>query len=415
MRRQVFHNDMAGINLEIFSVSQINKYIKGLMDGDGILRDVTVSGEISNFKRHSSGHYYFSVKDQGSALSAAMFKWQNRTLTFMPENGMRVLVHGRISVYEPSGQYQIIADSIRPDGVGALYEQYERLKRALENKGYFDPSRKKQIPQFPGRIAVITSPTGAAIRDILNILGRRYPLAAVDVYPSEVQGENAPAMLASALYAANRNADCDVIIIGRGGGSMEDLWAFNSVDVIKAIIDSEIPVISAVGHETDFTLSDFVADLRAPTPSAAAELAVPDSAGVLGYLDDYRSKTAAALERKIIAGEAKIAAVMNMQCMKNPMTFTENKSRQLDEVISRMESAINERLHSCESDLRETASKLVALNPLAVLARGYSVAYMDGVPLKSVKSLAEGDRIKIRFTDGSADCRVEKTSLEEIQ
>lgn len=406
---------MAGINLEIFSVSQINKYIKGLMDGDGILRDVTVSGEISNFKRHSSGHYYFSVKDQGSALSAAMFKWQNRTLTFMPENGMRVLVHGRISVYEPSGQYQIIADSIRPDGVGALYEQYERLKRALENKGYFDPSRKKQIPQFPGRIAVITSPTGAAIRDILNILGRRYPLAAVDVYPSEVQGENAPAMLASALYAANRNADCDVIIIGRGGGSMEDLWAFNSVDVIKAIIDSEIPVISAVGHETDFTLSDFVADLRAPTPSAAAELAVPDSAGVLGYLDDYRSKTAAALERKIIAGEAKIAAVMNMQCMKNPMTFTENKSRQLDEVISRMESAINERLHSCESDLRETASKLVALNPLAVLARGYSVAYMDGVPLKSVKSLAEGDRIKIRFTDGSADCRVEKTSLEEIQ
>ena len=401
--------------MEIFSVSQINKYIKGLMDGDGILRDVTVSGEISNFKRHSSGHYYFSVKDQGSALSAAMFKWQNRTLTFMPENGMRVLVHGRISVYEPSGQYQIIADSIRPDGVGALYEQYERLKRALENKGYFDPSRKKQIPQFPGRIAVITSPTGAAIRDILNILGRRYPLAAVDVYPSEVQGENAPAMLASALYAANRNADCDVIIIGRGGGSMEDLWAFNSVDVIKAIIDSEIPVISAVGHETDFTLSDFVADLRAPTPSAAAELAVPDSAGVLGYLDDYRSKTAAALERKIIAGEAKIAAVMNMQCMKNPMTFTENKSRQLDEVISRMESAINERLHSCESDLRETASKLVALNPLAVLARGYSVAYMDGVPLKSVKSLAEGDRIKIRFTDGSADCRVEKTSLEEIQ
>lgn len=406
---------MAGINLEIFSVSQINKYIKGLMDGDGILRDVTVSGEISNFKRHSSGHYYFSVKDQGSALSAAMFKWQNRTLTFMPENGMRVLVHGRISVYEPSGQYQIIADSIRPDGVGALYEQYERLKRALENKGYFDPSRKKQIPQFPGRIAVITSPTGAAIRDILNILGRRYPLAAVDVYPSEVQGENAPAMLASALYAANRNADCDVIIIGRGGGSMEDLWAFNSVDVIKAIIDSEIPVISAVGHETDFTLSDFVADLRAPTPSAAAELAVPDSAGVLGYLGNYRSKTAAALERKIIAGEAKIAAVMNMQCMKNPMTFTENKSRQLDEVISRMESAVNERLHSCESDLRETASKLVALNPLAVLARGYSVAYMEDVPLKSVKSLAEGDRIKIRFTDGSADCRVEKTSLEEIQ
>ena len=239
--------------MEVFSVSQINKYIKGLMDGDGILRDVTVSGEISNFKRHSSGHYYFSVKDQGSALSAAMFKWQNRTLTFLPENGMRVLVHGRISVYEPSGQYQIIADSIQPDGVGALYEQYERIKAALERKGYLDPSRKKPIPQFPRKIAVITSPTGAAVRDILNILGRRYPLAEIDLYPSEVQGENAPAMLAAALYAANRNADCDVVIIGRGGGSMEDLWAFNSVEVIKAIIDSQIPVISAVGHETDFS------------------------------------------------------------------------------------------------------------------------------------------------------------------
>ena len=222
--------------MEVYSVSQINRYIKGLMDGDGLLRDVTVSGEISNFKRHSSGHYYFSIKDQGSALSAAMFKWANRSLNFLPENGMRVLVHGRISVYEPSGQYQIIADSIQPDGVGALYEQYERLKRALERKGYLDPSRKKPIPQFPRKIAVITSPTGAAIRDILNILGRRFPLAPVDVYPSEVQGENAPAMLASALYAANRNADCDVIIIGRGGGSMEDLWAFNSVDVIKAVI-----------------------------------------------------------------------------------------------------------------------------------------------------------------------------------
>ena len=271
---------MVVIKLEILSVSQINKYIKGLMDRDELLRDVTVSGEISNFKRHSSGHYYFSVKDEGASISAAMFKWQNRTLRFVPENGMRVLIHGKITVYEPSGQYQIIADSIQPDGIGALYEQYERLKKLLESKGYFDPARKKPIPPFPRRIAVITSPTGAAIRDILNILGRRWPLAAVDVYPSEVQGENAPRMLSAALKAADRDSRCDVAIIGRGGGSMEDLWAFNSVEVIRAIIDAEIPVISAVGHETDFTLSDFVADLRAPTPSAAAELAVPDAAGV---------------------------------------------------------------------------------------------------------------------------------------
>ena len=406
---------MAGIILDIFSVSQINKYIKGLMDGDGILRDVTVSGEISNFKRHSSGHYYFSIKDQGSALSAAMFKWQNRTLTFLPENGMKVLVHGRISVYEPSGQYQIIADSIRPDGVGALYEQYERLRRALERKGYLDPSRKKPIPQFPRKIAVITSPTGAAIRDILNILGRRYPLAEVDVYPSEVQGENAPAMLAAALYAANRNADCDVIITGRGGGSMEDLWAFNSVDVIKAIIDSEIPVISAVGHETDFTLSDFVADLRAPTPSAAAELAVPDSAAVLGYLANFRAKTTAAMENRIKMYETRVASVMNTQCMKNPFIFTEDKTRQLDEVLSRINVSVNEKLHSCESDLRETASRLAALNPLAVLARGYAVAYRDGSPVHSVSGVGIGDMIKIQFTDGSAECRVEKTNSEGIK
>lgn len=385
------------------------------MDADGVLRDVTVSGEISNFKRHGSGHYYFSVKDAGSAISAAMFKWQNRTLTFLPENGMRVLVHGRISVYEPSGQYQIIADSIKPDGVGALYEQYERLKRALENKGYLDPSHKKPIPQFPRKIAVITSPTGAAIRDILNILGRRFPLAEVDVYPSEVQGENAPAMLAQAMYAANRSADCDVIIIGRGGGSMEDLWAFNSVDVIKSIIDSQIPVISAVGHETDFTLSDFVADLRAPTPSAAAELAVPDGAGVLGYLSHYKVRTTAAMERIIAAGEARVSSVMNWQCMKNPLTFAENKNRQLDELTARMEKAVTERLNSCESDLREVASKLTALNPMAVLARGYSVAYKNESPLHSVAQLSEGDTVKIRFTDGIADCRVEKTSLEEVK
>ena len=402
--------------MEIYSVSQINRHIKGLMDGDVLLRDVTVSGEISNFKRHSSGHYYFSVKDRDSAIAAAMFKWQNRTLNFLPENGMKVLVHGRISVYEPSGQYQIIADSIRPDGVGALYEQYERIRRALERKGYLDPARKKPLPPFPRRIAVITSPTGAAIRDILNILGRRWQLAPVDVYPSEVQGENAPAMLAAALYAANRRADCDVIIIGRGGGSMEDLWAFNSVDVIKAIIDSEIPVISAVGHETDTTLSDLVADLRAPTPSAAAELAVPDSAGVMNYLAHFRAKTTAALENRLAMNESRITSVMNLPCMRNPLAFTENRSRALDELTTRMGNAMTRALDTRESDLRAVASKLTALNPLAVLARGYSVVYKDRTPLVSAASVCVGDALTIRFADGSARCRVEqvdKNAMEE--
>ena len=383
------------------------------MDTDELLRDVTISGEISNFKRHSSGHYYFSVKDEGATISAAMFKWQNRTLRFVPENGMRVLVHGKISVYEPSGQYQIIADSIRPDGTGALYEQYERMKRALESKGYFDPARKKPIPQFPRRIAVVTSPTGAAIRDILNILGRRWPLAAVDVYPSEVQGENAPRMLSAALKAANRDAHCDVVIIGRGGGSMEDLWAFNSIEVIGAIIDSEIPVISAVGHETDFTLSDFVADLRAPTPSAAAELAVPDSAGAIHYLHTFMARTTALMDSKISMGESRVASVMNLPCMKNPMAFTENKSRQLDEAVTRIQNSIDSILNNCESGLREIASKLHALSPLAVLARGYSVTYKNGVPVRSAGELSRGDLIRIRFNDGCADCRAEKIVTED--
>ena len=399
--------------MEVLSVSQINQYIKKLMDGDTLLRDVTISGEISNFKRHSSGHCYFSIKDEGAAISAAMFRWQNRSLTFVPENGMRVLVHGRISVYEPSGQYQIIADSIRPDGVGALYEQYERLKNALEKKGYFDPARKKPLPQFPRRIAVITSPTGAAIRDILNILSRRWPLAEVDVFPSEVQGENAPRMLAAALNAVNRQRRCDVVIIGRGGGSMEDLWAFNSIEVINAIIQSDIPVISAVGHETDFTLSDFVADLRAPTPSAAAELAVPDSAGVMNYLNGFMARTASMMESRISIGEARVASVMSRQCMRNPMTFAENKSRQLDEAVSRMDNALLAKLASCESDLRETASRLAALNPLAVLARGYSVTYRNDVPVRSAGEIAPGDLISVRFNDGRADCRVEKTTTED--
>lgn len=401
--------------MEVVSVSQINKYIKSLMDHDTLLSDVTVMGEISNFKRHSSGHYYFSVKDTGATISAAMFKWQNRTLKFMPENGMRVLVHGRISVYEPSGQYQIIADSIEPDGVGALYEAYEKLKRQLEEQGWFAPERKKPLPQFPQKIAVITSPTGAAIRDILNILGRRYPLAKVEIFSSEVQGENAPAALARALRAVNQRADSDVIIIGRGGGSMEDLWAFNSMEVVSAVAASSIPVISAVGHETDFTLCDFVADMRAPTPSAAAELAVPDSAGVLGYLRQFEAKSKAAMERKITLGEARVTAVMHLSCMKNPLGFTEKKSRQLDELTSRLQSAMKDKLQFCDTALRENASRLAALSPLAVLGRGYAVVYKEQSPVNSVTAVTEGDEISIRLSDGAAQCRVEKVTREVVE
>lgn len=401
--------------MEILSVSQVNKYIKTMMDNDMLLSDITVTGEISNFKRHSSGHYYFSVKDSGATISAAMFKWQNRTLKFMPENGIRVLVHGRISVYEPSGQYQIIADSIEPDGIGAMYEAYEKLRHELERKGYFDQSLKKPLPQFPQKIAVITSQTGAAIRDILNILGRRYPLAGVELYPSAVQGNSAPFELATALEAVNRDGECDVIIIGRGGGSIEDLWAFNSIEVVNAVVASRIPVISAVGHETDFTLCDFVADMRAPTPSAAAELVVPDCAAVLECLHRFGAKSRASLERRIQIDEARLASVMNMNCMKNPVHFTEGKTRQLDELMSRINSAVNDKINSCDVRLRETASRLVELNPLAVLGRGYSVVYKEKNPVGSVEMISEGDKIELRLRDGTAECVVESITREVVE
>ncbi len=401
--------------MEILSVSQVNKYIKTMMDSDMLLSDITVTGEISNFKRHNSGHYYFSVKDSGATISAAMFKWQNRNLKFMPENGMRVLVHGKISVYEPSGQYQIIADSIEPDGIGALYAAYEKLRLKLKNAGYFDESRKKPLPQFPRKVGVITSPTGAAIRDILNILGRRYPLAEVIICPSAVQGESAPAELSAAMDAMNVANACDVIIIGRGGGSIEDLWAFNSIDVIMAVANSAIPVISAVGHETDFTLCDFVADMRAPTPSAAAELAVPDSTAVRNYLHQFQAKSKNALERIIKSAENRVSSVMQLHCMKNPMNVIETKARQLDDMWSAINSSQSDILNSCELKLCENASRLAALNPMAVLGRGYSVVYKAKVPIVSAVALNEGDAIEIQLSDGIAECEVKSVKKQSMK
>ncbi len=397
--------------MEILSVGQVNKYIKTLMDSDMLLSDITVIGEISNFKRHSSGHYYFSIKDENAAMSAVMFKWQNRSLKFLPENGMRVLVHGKITVYEPSGQYQIIADSIEPDGIGALYASYEKLRLKLANAGYFDQSRKKPLPQFPNRVGVITSPTGAAVRDILNILGRRYPLAEIILHPSAVQGESAPAELTEAIDSMNRESICDVIILGRGGGSIEDLWAFNSIDVVMAVASSHIPIISAVGHETDFTLCDFAADMRAPTPSAAAELAVPDSAAIMNYLTSFNSKSRAAAEQKLKNSEARLNAVKSMSVMKNPLNSLLIREEALGGLCSSVNAAESRLLDSCEARLRESVSRLSALNPMSVLARGYSIAYGESNrPLTSVKAVSAGDNIKIRFFDGIAECSV--TSIE---
>ena len=266
------------------TVSQVNTYLKGLIEDDVLMSSVWVKGEISNFKHHSSGHMYMTLKDSGGTLKAVMFKGNTFRLKFMPEDGMMVLAHGRISVYEQGGQYQLYIDALEPDGVGALYIAYEQLKKRLETEGYFDESHKKEIPLLPKKVAVITSPTGAAVRDIINVMSRRCPICDICVYPVLVQGEGAAEDIAKAIEMVNANGDCDTIIAGRGGGSIEDLWAFNEEVVARAIYNSSVPVISAVGHETDFTIADFVSDLRAPTPSAAAELATPSVVDIKGYI-----------------------------------------------------------------------------------------------------------------------------------
>jgi len=286
------------MNENLLTVTELNGRIKSLIDNDPLLMQVAVAGELSNYKIYPSGHHYFTLKDAESSIRCVMFKGSADKLKFAPQSGMKVIAHGRVSVFERDGQYQLYIDDMIPDGFGALNIAYEQLKEELRAAGLFDESRKKRIPRFPKRIGIVTSPTGAAIRDMINILGRRYPLAEILLYPALVQGEDAPADIIKGIKHFNTNEDVDVIIIGRGGGSIEDLWAFNSKELAYVISESQKPIISAVGHETDFTISDFVADLRAPTPSAAAELAVPNSADAIAWFDACRKRMTAAVNKK---------------------------------------------------------------------------------------------------------------------
>ena len=387
---------------KILTVSQLNYYIKSALDNDSNLQMLLLQGEISNLTDHySSGHIYFSLKDEKSVVKAVMFSYAAKNLRFKPQNGMKVLVRGRVSVYEPSGQYQVYVEDMQPDGIGALSMQFEQLKEKLSKEGLFDKEHKKPIPQFPQTIGIITSPTGAAVRDIFNILGRRYPSADVVMAPVLVQGENAASQLKDAINKFSDNAIADVIIIGRGGGSIEDLWAFNDEELARAIYNCKTPVISAVGHETDFTICDFVSDLRAPTPSAAAELAVPDSAELLMSLSSQRQYIDTLIDKKIIDLKKLLDNNTRLISAYSPQLLLDEYQKSTDNLAKRFIKAGENILNDNFKNLQNLGAKLSALNPIAVLMRGYSFTTdADNNTISSVNDVNSGDALSIRVTDG---------------
>lgn len=393
-------------NRDPFSVSELNNYIKSIFENNRTLTSVSVRGEISNFTNHRSGHLYFSIKDADGQIRAVMFRSRAASLKFLPESGMKVIIHGSVTVYPRDGSYQIYVSSMQPDGIGALYLAYEQMKARLAEEGLFDDIYKKPIPEYPSRIGVITSPTGAAVRDIINVTGRRFPMAEIYVYPALVQGEGAEESLIRALDYLDRSRLCDVIIIGRGGGSIEDLWAFNSERLARRIFDAEVPVISAVGHETDFTICDFVADMRAPTPSAAAEIAVPDRRELMMRLDSYYERLSSALVAKVSRAKDRLEYLKNTAIAHSPENIIKTKREQLSRYSEISEMIINSRLERSRERLALAAEKANALSPLSILSRGYSIAECDGKVLRSVNELSVGDEFDLIMSDGVIGAKV---------
>lgn len=391
-----------------WTVSELNSYIKRVFDNDRQLNAITVRGEISNFTNHRTGHLYFSLKDSASQVKAVMFRSNAFGLKFMPENGMKVIVRCSVSTFTQSGTYQLYVTSMQPDGIGALYLAYEQLKEKLASEGLFAEEHKKPIPQMPERIGVITSPTGAAIRDIINVTGRRYPLGKIYLYPSLVQGDGAEANLIEAIDYFNSSRLVDVIIIGRGGGSIEDLWAFNGEGLARKIFECEIPVISAVGHETDFTICDFVSDLRAPTPSAAAEIAVPDSRELSMRLSSAYDRCAAALIAKCEHMEQRLERIKDREVISSPSAIFDDKSDEVREISRRLNERITKIIDANKNRIAVTAGKLNALSPLTTLARGFSVVTNNSGTVKSVKSVAVGETISVRLLDGCLTAEVKE-------
>ena len=395
----------------VITVSQLNFYIKSLFDSDVNLSYVFLSGEISNFTNHyRTGHLYMTLKDANASVKAVMFRSSASRLKFVPENGMKVIVKGRVSVFERDGQYQVYIDDMQPDGAGALTIAFEQLKLKLQKQGLFDMEAKKPIPKFPRKIGVVTSPTGAAIQDIRNIVFRRFPSAEIILYPVLVQGDGAAQQISDAIEYFNQNDLADVLIVGRGGGSIEDLWAFNEEIVAHAIYNSIIPVISAVGHETDFTISDFVADLRAPTPSAAAELAVPDKAELLNNLNFFLKHCNQAMVDILSGKRNELEYITSSVYLKNPLMLIRQKQMQFDSVTSRIRNSALLTLAEEKTRFAKAASALDSLSPFKVLARGYSVVTdADGKIISASKDLKKDDIINIKFSKGNAECIVLST------
>lgn len=385
----------------VYSVNDLNNYVKQILDKDENLKYVFVTGEISNFKAHYSGHLYLTLKDDKAAIKAVMFAGNASKLRFMPENGMKILAFGTVSLFPRDGSYQLYISDMQPDGIGALNIAYEQLKKKLEVEGLFSPVHKKLIPEFPARVGVITSATGAAVQDIFNVLSRRYPVAEVVLRPTKVQGEGAADDIARAIKAFNDYEAADVLIVGRGGGSIEDLWAFNEEIVARAVFESKIPIISAVGHETDYTICDFVADLRAPTPSAAAELAVPDKLELKGELLSYKQHLYAIAKNVLLKERSKLSAIEQRDVMRNPVVKINENRKELAFISDRIESLTESTLKDSRNKLAALAGKMDALSPLRVVSRGYALVENNGKIVKSTSDVSINDQLLLKISDGT--------------
>lgn len=399
---------------KVVSVTALNNHIKLLLEADGALEKIAVRGELSNYKIYPSGHHYFTLKDSESSLRCVMFKSSASKLRFTPESGMGVTAVGRVSVYPRDGAYQLYCTELLPEGAGDLNAAFEQLKEKLSREGLFDAAHKKPLPKYPDAIAVITSSAGAAVRDIIRVLGKRWPMAKVVVLPVRVQGAEAPAEIAGAIRYANSFRVGDLIITGRGGGSIEDLWAFNDERVARAIFDSEIPVISAVGHEPDVTISDYVADLRAATPSNAAELAVPDVAELVEGLDACRARIFQVAAKKLAMARGRLEDLSSRRVLQNPTAYINQKRQLLDSASNALLLDCERKINTKKQEYVRLASSLDALSPLKVLGRGYAMtADSGGKPLSSVSAIRAGDRLSVTLSDGRVDCLAEKITKKK--
>lgn len=407
---------MNGLNENVLTVSQVNGYLKLLIEQDDFLNQVAVRGELSNCKLHSSGHLYFTLKDGESELAAIMFRSAATRLPFVPKSGMKVTVYGKISVYEKGGRYQLYAETMLEDGLGALWLEFERLKKKLEAEGLFDPGRKRPLPAYPSCVGIVTSPTGAAVWDMVNITGRRFPGVRILICPVLVQGASAPASMCRALAYLNVTKACDVIILGRGGGSAEDLWAFNDEGLVRAVAASEIPIVSAVGHETDFTLCDFAADQRAPTPSAAAELVLRDHRDVLQRFDGLSDRMNACMESRLQRYRSRLIEWEQRLKLCSPEGRLKEQRNRLERLTTGMDASMQNRLGSARQRLELAVNHLEAVNPLAVLARGYGVVQdSEGRVVSSVAALRVGEPVTIRLSDGRAVAEIRSKEKEQAK